>query len=236
MNLDPDEFGILRQTRLFAHLDAVMIERLLQGSMVRGYPRGKVLFQQGDEAIAFYIVIDGWVKLYRESIQGGEAVFGVLTRGEAFAEAAMFLGGEYPVSAQIVEDSRLLPVLATTFRSRLLDKPEICMSMLASMSQHLHSFVAQVEQLQTRSSAQRLAQFLISLSPVETGSAVIALPYDKSLIAARLGMKPESLSRALSRLRLHGVSSDGNRVVINSVRELSDYCESGPLRERIADH
>jgi CRP-like cAMP-binding protein len=104
------------------------------------------------------------------------------------------------------------------------------------MSRHLHSLVNQVEQLQTRSSAQRLAQFLVSLAPVEDGSAVIVLPYDKSLIAHRLGMKPESLSRAFARLRAQGVSADGNRVLVEDIFTLKEYGDEGPMRERLADH
>jgi hypothetical protein len=44
------------------------------------------------------------------------------------------------------------------------------------------------------------------LAPVEHGCCVIALPYDKNLIAARLGLKPESLSRAFANLRSVGVA------------------------------
>ena len=65
-------------------------------------------------------------------------------------------------------------------------------------------------------------------------SAVVALPYDKSLIAHRLGMKPESLSRAFARLRGQGVTTDGNRVLVNDVGSLWEYGEYGPLRERLA--
>ena len=83
---------------------------------------------------------------------------------------------------------------------------------------------------------QRLAQFLVSLAPVKVGSAVVALPYDKSLIAHRLGMKPESLSRAFARLRGQGVTTDGNRVLVDNMVHLQEYGEEGPMRERLADH
>ena len=53
-------------------------------------------------------MLDGWVKVYRATPSGEEAVFGVFARGETFAEAALFLGGTYPASAEVVEDARLL--------------------------------------------------------------------------------------------------------------------------------
>lgn len=233
--MDAKDLEIVGRAPLFAGLSPEARLGLLHGTAPRRYTKGHMLFEQGEDALAFYIVLEGWVKVFRPSVSGDEAVFGVFTTGETFGEAAMFIQGHYPAAAQAVEDARLLPIHSDVFRERLLRQPEISFLMLGAMSRHLHSLVNQVEQLQTRSSAQRLAQFLVSLAPVDRGSAVLALPYDKSLIAHRLGMKPESLSRGFARLRSQGVTTDGNRVVIGDVAALRDYGEYGPLREQIAD-
>ena len=232
--MDRRDLDTIGKTRLFGALDEPTMAELLRGTIPRTYPKHHLLFQQGDPADALYVVLDGWVKVFRSTPSGEEAVFGVFTQAETFAEAALFLGGRYPASAEVVEEARLLCVRGTPFRDRLLDRPEICLSMLGSMSMHLHKIIGQVEQLQTRSSTQRMADFLLGLCPVVEGPAVVTLPYDKSLIASRLGMKPESLSRALSKLRVLGVTTDGNRVVISEVGELSAYCESRELKPRLA--
>ena len=78
----------------------------------------------------------------------------------------------------------------------------------------------QVEQLKAQSGVQRVAEFLASLAPVENGSRVIALPYDKVLIAARLGLKPESLSRAFAKLRSVGVAVHASHVAVSDVGKL----------------
>ncbi len=231
--MDAEDLQIIRTTRLFGALGRETTRDLLQGTVPRSYTKGQLLFQHGDPADAFYVVLSGWVKVFRSTPSGEEAVFGVFTKGETFAEAALFLGGTYPASAEVVEDARLLSVRGSPFRERLLGRPEICLNMLGSMSIHLHRTIAEVEQLQTRSSAQRVAHFLLGLCPVREGSAVVTLPYDKSLIASRLGMKPESLSRALSRLRSLGLNVDGNRVVIPEVSNLVSFCEARAMRERI---
>jgi CRP-like cAMP-binding protein len=232
--MDEKDLKIVCGTRLFAGLDPESVSALLQGSAPRPRLKGQMLFEQGDPANTFYIVLDGWVKVFRPSVMGDEAVFGVFTTGETFGEAAMFIQGQYPAAAQVVEDARLIAVHSDVFRKRVRNDPDLAFEMLAAMSRHLHSLINQVEQLQTRSSAQRLAQFLVSLAPVALGAAVVALPYDKSLIAHRLGMKPESLSRAFVRLRTQGVTTDGNRVMVGDVGQLRAYGETGPLRERLA--
>jgi CRP-like cAMP-binding protein len=92
--------------------------------------------------------------------------------------------------------------------------------MIASISQHMHHLVQQVEQLKAQSGVQRVAEFLASLSMAEQGRCVLALPYDKLLIAGQLGLKPESLSRAFARLRTIGVMVDASHVVVKDVAKL----------------
>ena len=234
--MDANDIEIIRRTRLFAGLSADSTLHLLHGAVPRKYAKGQMIFEQGDDASAFYIVLEGWIKIFRPSASGDEAVFGVFTVGETFGEAAMFIGGRYPAAAQAVEDCRLVAVHSKVFRDQLNKHPELAFQMLGAMSRHLHSLVLQVEQLQTRSSAQRLAQFLVSLAPGQNGHTVLLLPYDKSLIAHRLGMKPESLSRAFARLRSQGVSSDGNKVLVENMGHLREYGDEGPMRERMSNH
>ncbi len=92
--------------------------------------------------------------------------------------------------------------------------------MIASISQHMHYLVQKVEQLKTQSGVQRVAEFLASLSLAEHGHCALALPYDKILIAGRLGLTPESLSRAFARLRAIGVVVDSSHVIVNDVSKL----------------
>ncbi len=225
--MSPEDLNIVRGLPLLAGLPEDRLGRLLTGAVPRVHPKGQVLFLQDDPADGFYVVLSGWVKLFVERSDGEEAVLGVFTRGESFAEAVMFIGGRYPASAQVVEDARLLRFSYRPFSDWIHAEPAAALNMLASMSRHLHHLVREVTQLKTRTASQRVADFLVRLFPTREGSAVVALPYDKSLIAARLGMKPESLSRVLGGLRKLGVKSEQNRVVIPDVALLHDYADSG---------
>ena len=69
---------------------------------------------QGDDVAACYIVLEGWVKLYRLNQYGDEAVVAVFTRGQSFAEAAVFSMGSYPVAAETVTETRLLRIPCDT--------------------------------------------------------------------------------------------------------------------------
>jgi len=229
--MDPADWRIVRSTPLFGTTSQEIAESLLGRHPVTVHPKGETLFLQGQEADAFFVVLTGLVKLYRMTPDGGEAVVGVFRRGETFAEAAMFLGGRYPVSAEVVTEARLLRVDGTLLRRRITEQPQLALSMLASASYHLKSLVEQIEHIKLLSAPQRLADFLVRLSPVREGGTTIELPYEKALIANRLGMKPESLSRALAKLRPLGVSVDREQVSIVDVALLIRFVDSSDRGE-----
>ena len=85
---------------------------------MRNHPRGATLFLQGEPARHVYVVLEGWVKLFRIAQSGTEAVVGVFTRGQSFAEAVAFRHDVYPVNGEVVTDCRLLTLLPDPGPSR----------------------------------------------------------------------------------------------------------------------
>jgi CRP-like cAMP-binding protein len=212
-----------RSAVLFSSLPETIADPILQRSLTKTYKRGETIFCQGDEARNIFVVLDGWVKLFRITPTGAEAVVGIFTKGRSFGEAVAFENASYPVTAETVTDSRLLLVRTSLLTSMMRDKPEIAIAILSSTFRHLHSLVAQVEQLKAHTGAQRVAEFLLELCDVDSGSCTITLPYDKTLIAGRLGMQPQSLSRAFSRLETQGVKITHNQATIADIAQLRDY-------------
>ncbi len=181
-----------------------------------------------------YVVLDGWVKLFRITPTGAEAVVGVFTKGRSFGEAVAFDGRPFPVSSEAVTDARLLLVRVEILASMMRERPEVAFAIISSTFRHLHGLVAQVEQLKAHTGAQRVAEFLLDLCSCEKGSCTITLPYDKTLIAGRLGMQPQSLSRAFNRLEAQGVKISHNQAHIADVVTLRKYMledRSAPWRK-----
>lgn len=229
--MNSSDWQIVRSTPLFGAMPHETAQGLIGSQGARVYEKGTVLFQQGTPAASFFLILDGWVKIFRITAEGTEAVVGVFRRGETFAEAAIFLGGQYPVSAEIVARSRLLAIDGETFRRQLLLEPKLALAMLASASQHLKFLVEHIEQIKVLDAPQRAADFLLSLCSEVRGACVVELPYEKSLIAHRLGMKPESLSRALANLRSSGVHVRHDVVTIEDVDRLRKLVETATVKE-----
>ena len=134
--------------------------------------------------------------------------------------------------ASAVTQTRLILIPADHIVDCIRKMPEIAIAMIASTSQHLHLMISRVEQLTAQSGMQRVADFLISLTPCSKGPCIIALPYDKSLIAGRLGLKPESLSRVFARLRTMGIDVRAADVVVDDAATLLDLVASDRIRPR----
>jgi len=223
-----ESYEIAKQSLLLATLPEPVVDVLLADARSREFARGETIFLQGEQAQVIHLMLDGWVKLYRVAANGNEAVVNVFTRGHSFGEAVAFRFRPYPVSAEAVTDCSILQISARSLVSILQREPEVAVAVIASTFQHLHDLVGQVEQIKSQTGAQRVADFLIHLCTRDAGTCVVTLPYDKVLIAGRLGMKPESLSRAFAKLKAVGVHVSRHHARIDDIETLKRYADEDP--------
>lgn len=228
----PADLAIASHIPVFSGLRPEVLDVLLAKARVVNLRPGSMLFRQGEPATSFFIVVEGWIKLYRVTPAGDEAVLNVSGKGQSFAEAVTFTSGRYPAMASAVTRTRMIMIPGDHVIDCIRKMPEIAIAMIASTSQHLHLMVGRIEQLTAQSGLQRVADFLLSLAACSKGPCTIALPYDKSLIAGRLGLKPESLSRVFAKLRSVGVDVRASDVVVDDVATLLDLVASERVRPR----
>lgn len=222
--LSRDTLAELSLNPLFAGLAESEARLLLADAWLETHGDGKILFARGDRAEGFFLLLDGHVELFLE--EGGRGtVLDVAKRPAILGEAALFVDGCHPHSARIVGHAKLVGVPRDPFLDVLDRRFDLAIRMLGSMSIRLRGLVAQISALKLKSTAQRLAGFLLGLTRQETGAVKVRFPYDKRLAAEALGMTAESLSRALSRLSELGVESRAeNLVAIANIQALRDFC------------
>jgi len=180
------------------------------------------------------------MKLYRTTADGQETVIHIASAGESFAEAAMFLEGAYPVHAEAVSIARVQRIDGRSVHERIGVDPGFAFAMLGALSLRLRRLVSEIERLKRRSAVELVAEFLLQLcSATEDDRATVTLPFEKAIVAARLGLKPESFARALTRLRPAGIDVSGPDVTIASrqalARMLSDGARPEPSRPSRGD-
>ena len=225
--LSSAELDLVRATPVFSGLTPAATAPLLEGAIAKPFARHSILFLQGEPASRFFVVLDGWVRLYRQAQHGHEITIAVFSRGDSFAEAVVLQTMDFPVSAQVIAESRLLVIPADSFLRHLRGSTELCFKVMAAMARRLQHLVVQLEAVSSRPTLQRLALFLLRLCHGSAGPCRIELPLDKNLIAARLGMQPETLSRGLAKLRRSGIESDGAILWVTDVAKLRAIAERG---------
>lgn len=223
-----DDLDIMARVPLFAGLTPDALEDIAGLSQISRLPRGATLFRQGDEAKVLHVLLDGQVALMAGVEGGGEqTMLEILDAGESFIAAALLTGKPYLMSAMALTPCRLMEIPRAPLLERIKANPDLSLAMLASLSRHFRLLIQEVKDLKLKSASQRLALYLMGLTPRRRGSVTLRLPHNKSLIAARVGVRPETLSRAFAQLKSQGVGVDGQMVTIADLGRLGRYCHEG---------
>lgn len=223
--LDPETIReLLAAVPLFAEDDAAAQEIVLSQSQVIEPDKNEMLFIQGADATFLYIVLSGWVKLFRETGDGKEAIAGLCTHGDLFGEAVLYQNAKYPFGAQAVAESIILRIPAAIIRERVNRDGGFATRLLQAVGQRLNALELHMEHLTVMTAPQRIGCFLLKLCRGKGNRNVgIMLPYDKTILATYLGMKLETFSRTLAQLKEVGVSVYGPQVVIEDVGKLQEH-------------
>lgn len=216
---------VLRGLPAFDALSNATLVRLSRAAHVQKLHKGATVFLQGDKATAIRFVCDGWVKLYRVSNCGAEAVIRLMPRDHCLEEMAALRGANHDLSAQAVTGARILSIDATVLRDTMSADPCLTVAMMEMAARNMGTILEDVERLKIRTGAQRLAAYLLDHAADQTGRAEFQLPYDKHTLASLLGLAPESLSRSFCRLRSLGVSLARDTVRIADVRDLAEFAD-----------
>lgn len=209
----------------FARISAPQLTALQNAGRLSLHNKNHVLFTQDDPAEWFYLIETGWVKLFRETLDGNEVILDVLPQGSVFGETTMFEGGIYPYGAEVVEAATITAYPIALLRDAIHSRPELALAMLDHISQKNLLKDRALEHLTVMNAPQRIGCFLLRLCKTpQPAPIVLHLPYDKTLVAARLGMQPETFSRALNRLQADtGIKIRGATVEIDNLNALIKY-------------
>lgn len=218
--------SLLRRIPLFGELSETDIERVSRYIRDRYVSRGEVVFQRGDQPHGFYFVVSGQIKLAFSSPQGTEKVVEIVGPMHSFGEAVMFMNKPYPVFAEALTDTSLIHVSQAVVGELIDQEPSFAHKLLAGMSVRLHSLIQDVETYSLRSSTQRVIGYLMQFVDGE-GPEVVALPTSKQVIASRLNLTPETLSRIFNELSQAGlIKVQGRQITVHDPAELARYPSS----------
>lgn len=227
--IDADIAGIsqaLREIPLLRELPDAVIARLAAISKIVDAPAEVEICRQGASADELIIVVQGQLAGFSTAANGTTAVVEVIRSGETLGLATVLARLPRLLGVRTVTASRMLSIDATGLLALVEQEPALVTALLLAEANEFHALVRQVCDLKLRTTAQRLGCYLLALANEEkANTTAMRLPFDKRLLAARLGCRQENLSRAFAALRDFGVETHGARVILHDIAKLKAYSE-----------
>lgn len=208
IKLHPSEYSRtdkrLRSIGLMQGISSLHLDELIEKAHLCYLESGEKLFNQGDPARYWYLVVKGRIDTLREGYDGESRIMHQVGQGQLLAPIVMFMPEqEYPVAARASSPATLCRFQRQQLHSLCRHTPELALRILELAGQALCQRIDDVESLSSRNGPQRLAAYLYDLY-LDQG-ITIELPLNHRELAAKLGLRPETLSRLLHRLQNKGI-------------------------------
>jgi len=225
------EIGLLKKCPLFAGLKEEDLLKIRAISVPKKMTKKEILFSEGEEAKGFYVLLVGKVKLFKLSPEGKEQILHVVSAPDAFAEAALFLGGTYPAFAEALTDGQLLFISGKEFNQLIERNPKLSINMIVSLSHYLKKFTSLIEELSLKEVSSRLAKYLLELSSLGGKDLrEVELDLTKTQLASKLGTVSETLSRTFTKMKSKGIIEvKKNRIFILDRKALEELASGMKL-------
>lgn len=225
----------LKYCPLFSHVPAWRLAVLAAKTTVHRLTLDETLFEHGARAAGLYLVVVGKVALVLPGPGGAEKMLELVEAGGSFGQIALFSDAPFSVSSRAMTECLLLHVPHEAILGQLNIDPLFAQKLLADIATRMHSLVHDIEGYAFRSAAGRLADYLLSL-PRAVDTGVVRLPIPKGVLASKLLISRETLSRVLQHWTQMGVIAvSGRSITIRDATRLVDGLDDGARARQHAD-
>jgi CRP/FNR family transcriptional regulator len=232
---------VLERHPLFEGLPREDLADLVIDCRFRTPFKGDRLFEAGEPAESFFLVVAGEVKLSSATPSGRECVVEVIRSGETFALVSVLDGEPYPVTATALTDCGVVRIPRAPFLRLLARRPELSARTTHEVAQRMKRFRLRLEEISTRTVPARVASYLLRQAEVQTGTsergAVVDLGATREVVAAAIGTVREVFVRTIRGFERQGlVGIDARRVEILEPERLRDLSEDRGRRAGPGGH
>jgi CRP-like cAMP-binding protein len=224
--------GVLDKLPLLDGVSQEAVRELATQSSAVRTARGEVIVRRGERVASLYAVAFGTVKTRLPRPRDSEVVLGLLGAGATFGKTAVTLGAASQVDVVALDDAMLVAIRASCVLAMLERNLRFSRNFARALAEHNQALVAELENGMLRS-AQRLAAYLDSIAEpgVEPDLRTARLAVSKTLIAARLGIKKETLSRLLREFARAGpIEVSGRAIAIRDACGLKQVAAATPIQ------
>ena len=210
---------------LFAGFGPEELGEILGEARSVRYPKNSAVFEQGEDAHSFFVLLHGHVRASKTTPSGEQIVVRYVAPGETFGVATAIGLRRYPATATAVDDSVALLWPSAAWPRLVARFPALATNTLQSVGARLQETHTRVIEMSTQQVEQRIAHALLRLAR-QSGRKLahgveIDFPISRQDIAQMTGTTLHTVSRTLSGWEQRGlIESARQRIVLREPHKL----------------
>jgi len=215
----------MARSPLFHGMEEDELTRIARTMVRRRYRRHEVLFHEGDPGDSLHIVVEGRVKISRESPEGEEAIVAVLSPGDSFGELVLLDGAPRSATATAMEPTETMTMSRLTFVELVEGGSPFRARLLGGIAQRIRRLTDQLAEVHFLDMAGRLALELTRLAeaaaPDVSTDIKLASSLTQSDLAAMVGGTRQRVNQILGDFVDEGlVAHERGRIVVRDLERL----------------
>lgn len=224
---DAEKRDVLQSHYLFRKLDLNHVDRLVSCTVEKPVARGTIIFAKDDPGSSLFAIRKGTVKITVPSVDGHDAVFNLMTKGDIFGEIALLDGRPRTADAVAIADCQLFVIERRDFLPLVREEPEIALKLIEILCARLRQTTQQAESLMFLHLPGRLAKALLRLSSGDRAANDRKIAITQKDLGNIIGMSRESTNRQLRLWEQHNwVRLERGGIIILSMKALEGIAES----------
>ncbi|MGH6762616.1 MAG: Crp/Fnr family transcriptional regulator [Phyllobacterium sp.] len=223
---------LVRALPLFAKMADAELDRLLSYATSRRVPQGEAVFEQGDEATSFYLLLHGRLKVTQVTPDGQQIIVRMVHPGDLFGFAKALQRGDYPGTATAAAESIILAWPTDLWDFFVEQNPGLAMNAIQTIGRRLEEAHTRIREMSTEEVERRVAHAVVRLArqagKKEEQGIRIDFPISRQDIAEMTGTTLHTVSRILSSWETKGFVQGGRQKLL--------VCDLGGLARLAEGH
>ena len=151
----------LRELAIFSRLEGNQVKLICERATERKYLKGEIIFFEDNNDENLYILLEGRVKLTMLSPEGKEKAISILQVGDIFGEMSLFDQDTTPITAEVIDDARLVSVPFQDLEEIIRQEPEVAIKIIEALAKRSRLLTSQIRELVFQDAEGRLASLLM---------------------------------------------------------------------------
>lgn len=210
--------SLVRALPLFAQMKDAELDQLLARAATRRVPVGQAVFEQGQVATHFYLLLHGRLKVTQVTPEGQQIIVRMVNPGDIFGFVQALQRLDYPGTPIAAAESVVLSWPNEIWNSVIEQNPHLAVNAMRTIGQRLQEAHTRIREMSTEEVERRVAHAVLRLveqaGRKEEDGTSIDFPLTRQDVAEMTGTTLHTVSRIFSAWESQGLVKGGRQKLL----------------------